>query len=111
MSISKGRKREPMTPDDDFRLLVGGIGTLLALMMLVIYHVRSLKADRIPEAFKRERAFPHHSLTPSALPRGQQGDATMGGRQPWWTMEPRRRPLIYIKRLHWNNKSSRFRNS
>jgi hypothetical protein len=36
MSMSKGRKREPMT-DDDFRLLVGGIGTLLALMMLVIF--------------------------------------------------------------------------
>jgi hypothetical protein len=34
--MSKGRKREPMT-DDDFRLLVGGIGILLALMVLVIY--------------------------------------------------------------------------
>lgn len=36
MSMSKGRKREPMG-DDDFRLLVAGIGILLALMMLVIY--------------------------------------------------------------------------
>jgi hypothetical protein len=36
MSTSKGRKREPLA-DDDFRLLVVGIGILLALMMLVIY--------------------------------------------------------------------------
>jgi hypothetical protein len=36
MSMSKGRKREPLA-DDDFRLLVAGIGILLALMMLVIY--------------------------------------------------------------------------
>ena len=36
MSLSKGRKREALA-DGDFRLLVAGIGILLALMMLVIY--------------------------------------------------------------------------